>query len=250
MGFSGGGSNVLLPHTHDGRVAQDGGELDFNNITQANSSAGQIFYSNGTALQQLAYPGVPAGENLTAVALSTAPAWVAGAAATGTFELVDSQELTGTATLINSSFTSISGGDISCIQVEYDLQLSNNLATFYLQYGSSGALVTTSYNTKRMNITGPTTTSTSLDAAFILTVNPNYRHITGTAILYVADPSIVAAATDMTFTSTTVNTNPDGDICIGSRDGSENSIDQIRISVSAGSLQIGSKLSVYRLNRT
>jgi len=34
MGFSGGGSNVLLPHTHDGTVAQDGGPLDFNNITQ------------------------------------------------------------------------------------------------------------------------------------------------------------------------------------------------------------------------
>jgi len=79
MGFSGGGTNILKPHSHDGRVVQDGGELDFNNITQANSSAGQIFYSNGTALQQLAYPGVPAGETLTAATLSTAPSWAAAA---------------------------------------------------------------------------------------------------------------------------------------------------------------------------
>ena len=80
MGFSGGGSNVLLPHTHDGTVTQDGGPLNFNNITQSQSSAGEVFYSDGVHLQQLAYPGVPAGETLTAAAASTAPTWVAAAA--------------------------------------------------------------------------------------------------------------------------------------------------------------------------
>ena len=75
MGFSGGGANILKAHTHDGLVVQDGGSLDFNNITQSNSSAGMVFYSDGTHLQQLAYPGVPAGETLTATALSTAPSW-------------------------------------------------------------------------------------------------------------------------------------------------------------------------------
>ena len=78
MGFSGGGSNILKSHRHDGLVVQDGGSLDFNNITQSNSSAGQIFYSDGVHLQQLAYPGVPAGEALTAVAASTEPSWVSG----------------------------------------------------------------------------------------------------------------------------------------------------------------------------
>ena len=77
MGFSGGGSNVLLPHTHDGRVSQDGGPLNFSNITQSQSAAGQVFYSDGTHLQQLSYPGVPAGETLTAVAASTEPSWAA-----------------------------------------------------------------------------------------------------------------------------------------------------------------------------
>ena len=77
MGFSGGGSNVLLPHTHDGTVSQDGGPLNFNNITQSQSAAGEVFYSDGVHLQQLAYPVVPAGETLTAAAASTAPSWVA-----------------------------------------------------------------------------------------------------------------------------------------------------------------------------
>ena len=77
MGFSGGGSNILKSHRHDGLVVQDGGSLDFNNITQSNSSAGMVFYSDGTHLQQLAYPGSPAGETLTAAAASTAPSWAA-----------------------------------------------------------------------------------------------------------------------------------------------------------------------------
>ena len=78
MGFSGGGSNILKAHRHDGTVVQDGGSLDFNNITQSNSSAGQIFYSDGTHLQQLSYPGVPAGETLVAAPASVAPSWGAG----------------------------------------------------------------------------------------------------------------------------------------------------------------------------
>ena len=44
MGFSGGGSNILKSHTHDGTVVQDGGALDFNNITQSQSAAGDVFY--------------------------------------------------------------------------------------------------------------------------------------------------------------------------------------------------------------
>ena len=106
MGFSGGGSNVLLPHTHDGTVSQDGGPLDFNNVTQSQSSAGQVFYSDGVHLQQLAYPGVPAGETLTAAALSTAPSWAAAApAATVWTELSDTVIAGAPANLVSSTFS-------------------------------------------------------------------------------------------------------------------------------------------------
>jgi len=93
MGFSGGGSNVLLPHTHDGRISQDGGPLQFNNVTQSQSAQGEIFYSDGTALQQLAYPGVPAGENLVAAALSTAPSWASATPASVVWEQLASVTL-------------------------------------------------------------------------------------------------------------------------------------------------------------
>ena len=42
MGFSGGGSNILKPHTHDSTILQDGGNLDFKNITQSDMSAGRV----------------------------------------------------------------------------------------------------------------------------------------------------------------------------------------------------------------
>jgi hypothetical protein len=104
MGFSGGGSNVLLPHSHDGRVSQDGGPLDFNNITQSQSAAGEVFYSDGTALQQLVYPAVPAGETLTAAALSTAPSWVAAAAATTVWTELVNTKVVGASVNIDESW--------------------------------------------------------------------------------------------------------------------------------------------------
>jgi len=250
MGFSGGGSNVLLPHTHDGRVSQDGGPLNFSNITQSQSAAGEVFYSDGTALQQLAYPAVPAGETLQAVALSTAPAWVAGAAATGTFELIETVELTGTAAFIESTFTSISGSDISCIQVVYDLSKDGGAVDFSLQYGSGGALVTSQYYSRCFNLGSVTTVTLNNTGSWLLQRNPNNRHQGGVAHIYVADPDMVASNNDMMFTSTGSNSDPTPQISGGSRDGTETSIDRVRILISAGSLQIGSKMSVYRLNRT
>jgi hypothetical protein len=59
LGFSGGGSNILKPHTHDSTILQDGGNLNFQNVTQANMSAGSITQSDGIHLQELPI-GTPA----------------------------------------------------------------------------------------------------------------------------------------------------------------------------------------------
>lgn len=53
MAFSGGGSNILKPHTHDSSILQDGGNLNFQNITQSNLSASSMTYSDGSHLQEL-----------------------------------------------------------------------------------------------------------------------------------------------------------------------------------------------------
>jgi len=91
MPFSGGGGGALVAHVHDNTPLQ-GGPLNFNNTTIAGMAAGDITYSDGAALQTLVYPAVPAGESLQAVALSTAPSWVA--AVTGA--TVSQQDITPT----------------------------------------------------------------------------------------------------------------------------------------------------------
>ena len=73
MGFSGGGSNVLKPHTHDGTVSQDGGSLNMDNVTQASLTAGDIIYSDGSHLQRLAI-----GADTTVLSVSgSTPSWSA-----------------------------------------------------------------------------------------------------------------------------------------------------------------------------
>lgn len=78
MGFSGGGANVLKAHTHDGTVVQDGGSLNFDNITQAALTAGDVIYSDGVHLQRLAI-GAPS-QALTVNPGATAPEYTNSAA--------------------------------------------------------------------------------------------------------------------------------------------------------------------------
>ena len=122
MGFSGGGSQ-LTAHTHDGTVALDGGALNFNNITQSQSSAGMVFYSDGTHLQQLAYPGSPAGEALVAAPLSTSPSW---GAAGGAWSKVGSDSG-------DQAALSVSGisGSADIFQIFYNLEPSTLTTTAY-----------------------------------------------------------------------------------------------------------------------
>ena len=74
MGFSGGGSNILKPHTHDSTILQDGGNLNFQNITQSNMSAGSMTFSDGTHLQEFSLGG--AGGLIQGNAAATAPAYL------------------------------------------------------------------------------------------------------------------------------------------------------------------------------
>ena len=86
MGFSGGGSNILKPHTHSAAILQDGGNLDFDNVTQGDLAAGDIVYSNGVAMQKLAI-GSPA-QNLRVNGAGTAPEYYTTAADVGSLELI------------------------------------------------------------------------------------------------------------------------------------------------------------------
>lgn len=78
MGFSGGGSNITKAHTHSSAIVQDGGALDFDDVTQAGGAAGQITYSDGSALQLLDIGS--ASDLLQVNGAGLAPEWVAPAA--------------------------------------------------------------------------------------------------------------------------------------------------------------------------
>ena len=97
MGFGAGGGGALPNHEHT-NIALDGGPLDFNNTTVGSMNQGDITFSDGAALQQLAYPAVPAGETLTAAALSSSPSWNAAAAGVNNRVILDSQTFTASTT--------------------------------------------------------------------------------------------------------------------------------------------------------
>jgi hypothetical protein len=77
MGFSGGGSNVTKPHTHDSNIVQDGGSLAAN-VTQFGLTAGSILYSDGSNIQELGVGS--SGDSLVVNGAATAPEWGGGAA--------------------------------------------------------------------------------------------------------------------------------------------------------------------------
>jgi hypothetical protein len=83
MGFSGGGSNITKPHTHDSTIVQDGGSLA-PNVTQFGLTAGSILYSDGSNIQELGVGS--ASDTLTVNGAATAPEWAA--AGGSVYELV------------------------------------------------------------------------------------------------------------------------------------------------------------------
>ena len=242
MGFSGGGSNVLLPHTHDGTVSQDGGPLDFNNVTQSQSSAGEVFYSDGAHLQQLAYPGVPAGETLTAVAASTAPSWAAAPGGAATI-LVDSVTLGASNNTITSSFAAVNQSDVSqffCIlNSEKDTaggQINctvNSLATATYDYGMI----------QQSNFAAPTGTgATARNSWDILFNNLGDKIFTKVDFLCNAySDNIQGVATTVSQTDTAITR-------LYNTTAGQTSISEIEFTVSAGQWYAGSRLDVFRVN--
>ena len=164
MGFSGGGSNVLLPHTHDGTVTQDGGPLNFNNITQSQSAAGEVFFSDGVHLQQLAYPGVPAGETLTASALSTAPSWVAAPASTAVYEEIASTTLGVSANDITLTFPAVSASDVAEFYFVTNGAVDNSNGELGIQI--NGHTTAGSYDMQRLNVQAGVTSSSTHNANY------------------------------------------------------------------------------------
>ena len=136
MAFSGGGSNVLKPHTHDSTILQDGGNLDFKNITQSAMSAGSVTYSDGVHLQELGVGS--AGDQLLVNPAATAPVW-GNAHTQGSMQLIETYKAPGTASTYTFSFSALTPDDISALVLIYSMSSTASLNLLMVVENIDGA---------------------------------------------------------------------------------------------------------------
>lgn len=182
MGFSGGGSNVLKSHRHDGTVIEDGGSLDFQNITQSNMSSGSVTYSDGSHLQELTIGA--AGEILTVsganipswVSSSTGGIWTSVAEADLSGGASDTLECTGMTTYDTyfvQAFLEASGSLTPLVNVNGD---SGNVYSYGLL--NNGTSVTETNITSLVNLFGgsPTAADLTVNMFFNNRIATQYKH--------------------------------------------------------------------------
>jgi len=243
MGFSGGGSNVLLPHTHDGTVAQDGGPLDFDNVTQADLTAGDVVFSDGAHLQRLAI-GTPA-QQIQVNAGATAPEYFTPAAGSAIYEKVGSQQVaSGTDTLTITPTSPIPFDTVSHFIVVFNGQTVSGQDTHLLVNGLTSNYFYTGYYIK--------------NATRTLTVMGNAPG---------GDPDFDIDSSDLApylFSMTRLSADPVNDLIMaqittasqsayGSWGGynstaAQTTLSEISIYSAGGNMQDGSTLDLYKVN--
>ena len=241
MGFSGGGSNVLLPHTHDGTVAQDGGPLNFNNITQSQSAAGQTFFSDGVHLQQLSIGA--ANDELRVNATSTAPEWYTPAASSTKYELVGETALGAPANTLTVSFAAINCSDISFLKV---VAIGAWVPSQNIFLQINGFNTGASYHIYGMSATGVLTDRTNADKGMEL-INNNLSSSGVSPFFGTAEIQGNPVTEDVHFN---VQGNADGGMNVlgGYYDGSNvTSFNQITLDTSTVNMSTGTRLLVYKV---
>ena len=216
--------------------------------TSVLSTTGDLLYASAAnTLARLA--GGTSGDVLTANGAGVAPSYQTPSAGGGGKLTLISRTEVSSGTTIDSSFTSESGDNISSLVCYYDIQRDNVTADMQLQYGSGGSLVTSAYYTSSLALSGTHVWSNNV-ATWLLARGSNYRHFSGMAQIYVGDSDQTTYNSDIIFSSFSTNTNPEGYLSGGTRDGTENSIDQVKFSISAGTLQSGSVLTLYSVDNS
>jgi hypothetical protein len=252
MPFNGGGGGALPPHEHT-NIANDGGPLDFNNTTIGSMNAGDITFSDGAALQTLAYPGVPAGETLTAAALSTSPSWVSAAGGT-TYEEVDSIELTIDAATIGLTFPAISADDIASLEVFYGGRLQNAGTDCSIRINNQSG---PDYNTQYNQVTAGVGSIFENAAATEIRTSPNcqqiYGHISiqaGTTAQATTYDTFIQYMGTQSGKDLNAVTNYAGYINNGGMPTTATNLTQFEIFPAGGNFRAGFWLTVYKINRT
>jgi len=249
MPFSGGGGGQLTNHVHDNTPLQ-GGPLSFNGTTIGGMSAGDITFSDGAALQTLAYPGVPAGETLTAAALSTAPSWSAGAGGGAAYELLGTTTLGVAAADQTLTWASESFADIAAVDIFFSCVTPGNLNGIQFQLNG---ITSASYDWDGTYVAGGASSSIN-GSGLIRVYSPTAsQYFTGHIQVICMDPSNTSGSAP--FLMYSGNVTSAGAYSMYNFGGHLNGLnisasDGVRIYPPAGNLSAGSCITAFKSNRT
>jgi hypothetical protein len=247
MGFSGGGSNILKAHTHDGTVSQDGGSLNADNITQMGMAAGDVMYSDGTHLQILNLGS--ATDTLTVNGAATAPEWAAAAAGSVGLSLIDNTVLGADATDIDTSFAALTQGtDMSGILAIFNGARSDTNG-LYLNVNN---ITATNYSYQTVVIDGGAATyrNESSQNVWEPYMWGNGSHgIKISMIITASDPTIaVAGSQTLQFTSFAIDSGNAISLTGGlNLTAGQTSLSRVKLSAPSGTILEGSQLALYKI---
>lgn len=248
MGFSGGGSSQTTPHTHDSTVVNDGGSLNFDNVTQGSLTAGDLTYSDGSHLQRLQIGAV--GETL-AVSAGSLPEWASASGAPLTF--IGSDTVTTPRNSMSVSFPTISGSDLGQLTACFSYQAITSPATWRIRV--NGISTAGFYNTQRMSmnagITGDLDTNDYLEG-----MPTGARQSYGIINFQCGTQEATTAGHDTTMVATGYGGSETPGFrgwqftCVSDNGGVHgddfNSFDEIELYLSGGNIQTGGRIAVWK----
>ena len=139
MPFSGGGGGQLSNHVHDNTPLQ-GGPLDLAGVTIGSLNAGDLTYSDGAALQQLA---IAAPNDQLRVSAGNIPEWFTPAAASFTWTTLYDNTLGGTGTVSSGTFAA---HDVLAVYIFAQLSSAGNQAVTFNNSGAASAEYTETHS--------------------------------------------------------------------------------------------------------
>ena len=240
MPFNGGGGGALPAHEHT-NIANDGGPLDFANVTVGSMASGDITYSDGAALQTLAI-GNPA-ESLT-VSAGSIPEWSAPASGAKT-QLIGSTILGGAASSISLAFAAVDQSTVSEVFCILNAQKTNTAGEMHMKVNG----LASNYNIGGMQQQGagaPTSTQ-RLTISDWLFDNRQQRDVLVRASITCNSCSDNLLAMISSIGSQGTNDNAIFLNTAWNTTAAQTSFDEIEFSVDAGNFAANSILSVYKL---
>ena len=160
MPFNGGGGGALPPHEHT-NIANDGGPLDFNNTTIASMNSGDMTYSDGAALQQLA---IAAPNDQLRVSAGNIPEWFTPGAGTAVYEEIASTTLGVAANDITLTFPAVSGSDVAEFYFVTNGAVDNSNGELAIRINNHSTR--NAYFMQRLNVQAGVTSSSAFNSSY------------------------------------------------------------------------------------